>query len=129
MIKFLQQASGRKWNVLFIYLFYIHLSIYLFTLFIHLVISRMNRFLYRISEEWFSRMDSQLKELFCEFHRFPPCRKIFFSKPLNFIYLFWLLFSSQLAASRVSTSLICSEYLPHFRILSGRSFKGVLMTM
>ena len=31
--------------------FYIHLSIYLFTLFIHLVISRMNRFLYRISEE------------------------------------------------------------------------------
>ena len=59
--------------------FYIHLSIYLFTLFIHLVISRMNRFLYRISEEWFSRMDSQLKELFCEFHRFPACRKSFFS--------------------------------------------------
>ena len=79
LIKFWQQASGRKWNVLFIYLFYIHLSIYLFTLFIHLVISRMNRFLYRISEEWFSRMDSQLKELFCEFHHFPASRKSFFS--------------------------------------------------
>ena len=30
----------------------------------------------------FSRMDSQLGKLFCEFHRFPPYRKSFFSLPL-----------------------------------------------
>ena len=30
----------------------------------------------------FSRMDSQLGKLSCEFYRFPPCRKSFFSLPL-----------------------------------------------